>query len=223
MSDAGHPNMFPVAGESAVIAVDLNGNPNAAPEQATAAAAKADPWANPATRLQRASDSNDTTQTPAATGAKERRPTRADQVIELLTNNGPMTAAKLREALGINVGGGITPYIDSALKNGSIIRDGQLYMLPDAVRRTCADAELESRPSEPQAQASVAPRAPMSAPVESLRAAPLQRKPDFALATEEAMLTVWPDGRVTVRSDGVFIELTPHQLKPIRISIDTRI
>lgn len=242
MSDVAHPNMFPGAGESVAIAArdDEKLSPNA-DQDAGATSGPTSPWANPLCKL-KATDAPKDAPAPAA-GPKEKPQTRAEQVIEYLRANGPTGSKQLCIALGLSTSAGIMPLIDTALKAGRIVRVNHLYMLPE--QRPVSDVRTDAAPStsDLKAEADASPtvgRAPEPAStreagpapavmenavpaIEPPRIAPAQRKPDFTLAIDQAMLTVWPDGRVTVRADGVFVELTPQQAKPLRILVEARI
>lgn len=235
MSNVGHPNMFPVAGERVVIEASVDSEASTTVEQAAEPSRSIDPWANPIGRLKRAETAKASAAPPAA--AKEKRKTRADQVIELLGEHGPMNGARLREALGITAGAGITPYIGSALKSGRILRDGHLYKLPDEAPRSAArrQPDPEPRPTtealkaeaeapEPAAEAVLpVPAADVIAPSpERLRETTKMRTPDFTVSAGDAMLIGWPDGSATVQRGGIFVELMPNQVRLLRVFLELR-
>lgn len=232
MSDKGHPNMFPVAGESAVIATREDGKPKAAAEPAVDAGpvSPPNPWANPSSLLKRAPAAEEEPETAQAPeGEKAPRRTRADQVIEFLRTSGPTGSARICAALGLAPEAGITPYVASALKSGALIREGRVYRLPEhRPAAPTASVQSEERTPEPApaahvvqetADAAQPEQKPCDAAAPSIVAA---REPDFTLTSGDALLIAWPDGAVTVQRGGTFVELAAHQARILRVLVEMR-
>ncbi|WP_321968879.1 hypothetical protein [Paraburkholderia tropica] len=220
MSDTAHPNMFPVAGENAVISTREDGKPKppTEPDVDAAATAPTNPWANPASLLK---------QSPADEKAPRR--TRADQVIEFLRTSGPTGSARICAALGMPPEAGIAPYVISAIKSGALIREGRVYLLPEHRSAAAAGATqsaeitvaLEAAPTiaPATAEASVSAEETTHPAPPSIAAS---REPDFTLTSGDALLIAWPNGAVTVQRGGAFVDLTAHQARMLSALVDLR-
>ncbi|MFD1557052.1 hypothetical protein ACFSHT_15735 [Paraburkholderia silviterrae] len=225
MSGVAHPNMFPVAGESVAIEASADAEPDQTAEQPAEPPRPADPWANPVGRLQRAA-------APKAEEPKAKRQTRADQVVEFLSANGPTGSKQLCMALGLSTSAGITPLIDAALKTGRIVRVNHLYMLPDQrpkneIQKEPEPASLELKaeaPASPAMARGITTQVTETAPpaAETARATPKARTPEFTISAGDALLIAWPDGGVTVQRGGTFVELTPIAVRLLRAFIELR-
>ncbi|WP_175054385.1 hypothetical protein [Paraburkholderia sediminicola] len=140
MKNVSHPNMFPIAGESVAIAAA-----EAAPRQKaavvetpvddiSAAPVPASAWANPLSKLR-----------PTAAPGETKHATRADEAIAYLRIHGPSPAGDLCKAMGITSKGGITPFINAALRDGRIVRNNGKYSVGgEAVPKP--DAEPKAAP-----------------------------------------------------------------------------
>jgi hypothetical protein len=229
MKNVLHPNMFPHAGETvsmAALTARADDTPAQNPEgQLTGSAS---PWANPVDSLQKAvTVKNVTIET-----EKALRLSRVDQVIDYLRVHGPSRGREICDALGIRKDAGISPFVSSALKDGRIEREGSYYMLPGqkAPQATRAAAPVNAEPAASDASPRAASeRAPDSAAPASIAlgadAPPAKlgaRQPDFTLAKDDAMLTSWPDGAITVQRGGSLVELTASHVKLISTLIELR-
>ncbi|WP_321904431.1 hypothetical protein [Paraburkholderia tropica] len=231
MSNTGHPNMFPVAGENAVISTREDGKPKppTEPEVDAAAPAPTNPWANPASFLKHSSAGDEPAAGEPPEGASAPRRTRAEQVIEFLRKSGPTGSARICAALGLAPEAGITPYVASALKSGALIREGRVYLLPEH-RSAAASGAMQSAeiPVAPEAPPTVAPATAdaSASAAETTHPAPpsiaSSREPDFTLTSGDALLIAWPDGAVTVQRGGTFVELAAHQARILRVLVEMR-
>lgn len=126
MKDVHHPNWIPADAPEAAVAIgggasvvtdaDVGGITAAAP-------APANPWANPVSAFNRVA-------TAPTVGETHKHATRADEAIAFLRRSGPSAPGELCKALGITSKGGVTPFINGALKDGRIVRIDGKYALP---------------------------------------------------------------------------------------------
>lgn len=247
MKNVPHPNMFPGAGESAMVATADD-----APVRAEAAETPSDtelprpssPWAN-AMLKHAPSDA------PARPVAKRSVPKVADRVIELLGRCGPMKTKDIVKALDLDIGfSGIQPYVAPAQKRGEIVLiEHGVWGLPGqtpapanvtqkASPRPAAKATTSEKPPTkkmPDAAAVVAPEAappeptPIPTPVPVTESAEpasriaeparAQRTPVFQLSVGTAMLISWPDGSVTLQRGGRFVELDEFESRMLRMFV----
>lgn len=151
MKNLAHPQMFPgvssgapvdselpavVAREAVVTDADVGGVATTAPPTTA--------WANPLLpqKLTEIAESPD-----APVG---RRVTWTARVVEHLKKHGPRTSGELCVAFDIDAATGINPYINTAVKNGLIVRIGKQYALPDQVpaQAGAASAVEKNPPAE---------------------------------------------------------------------------
>jgi len=229
MKNVLHPNMFPHAGETvsmAALAERADDTPAQNPEARLTGSAS--PWANPVESLQKIVPAKKAT----LETEKVLRPSRVDQVIDYLRAHGPSRGREICDALGMRKDAGLSPFVGSALKDGRIEREGLHYMLPGqtAPQATCAPAPVNAEPSASDAS----PRAANERASDSIApgsialaagAPPAKHgvyQPDFTLVKDDAMVTSWPDGAITVQRGESLVELTASHVKLISTLIELR-
>jgi hypothetical protein len=237
MKNVPHPSWIPAPAPEAVDAIgsDGPGGAEADASETAVASAPADPWANPVSAFRRPADKQI-----SAPGTPRLHKTRADEAIAYLLEHGPSDGSALCKAMNITSKGGVSPFIQNALKAGRIIRADGKYMLGKDVAATPANVQpsaakdaasaiaamrRESAPStsigvsHPAAESAVerVPAAAIAPPNDASQISdvdiPHARTPVFTLTVSDAMLLSWPDGAVTVQRAGSFVELTPVQSK----------
>lgn len=141
VKNVSHPNMFPIAGESvAIAAAEAAPRQKAAVAEApaddvSAAPAPTSAWANPLSKLRPS----------AVPGEETKHTTRADEAIAYLRAHGPSSPGDLCKAMGITSKGGVTPFINGALKDGRIVRvDGKYSIGGEAAAKP--DTEPKAAP-----------------------------------------------------------------------------
>ncbi|MFM0270141.1 hypothetical protein PQQ59_06120 [Paraburkholderia aspalathi] len=170
VKNIGHPNMFPGAAAAEAPDADIDGV--AATPSPTSA------WANPLAKLRPT----------AMPDGETKHATRADEAMAYLRIHGPSPAADLCKAMGITSKGGITPFINAALRDGRIVRNNGKYSIggepaaqpkapPVAVSHfeaasTIVAARKKAKPVAAQPEPEpVAPAAPANLPVPASEAA----------------------------------------------------
>ena len=201
------------------------------------------PWANPVSLLQRPA-------APAETGAKHL--TRADQAIAYLRTHGPAGNGDLCKALGITSKGGVTPFISSAIKDGRIVRVNGKYAVggeapaaapspaptpaPESVAekaRPAAISHFEAataivamrKPRVPRAAAPTPTPAAAPAPEPAVvpePAKPAGRKPQFVVFVDEMQLLSWPDGDITIQTEGCTVDLNTQHFRALMTLVELR-
>lgn len=156
MKNVPHPSWVPadapeavgaIAGEAPVVTdADVGG--------IAATPAPANPWANPISAFNR-------TISASTDEKKPKHATRADEAVAFLRTHGPTAPRELAKAMDITSKGGVSPFIQSALKDQRIVRVDGKYALPGAEASTEKSCEPQTvvkaaAPSVSEAAAAIA-------------------------------------------------------------------
>ncbi|WP_454871746.1 hypothetical protein [Paraburkholderia xenovorans] len=223
MKNVGHPNMFPRAAEPEAAAADAVTDADVGGIER--APAPTNPWANPLSGLQKAT---------IDTLPETKRLTRADEVIAYLKEHGPAGSAVICQALGISNKGGISPFIQGALHDGRIVRDGGKYCVgsqvaakpkaevntaPVAVSHFEAASAIVAMRKKPAAKAAEAPPSPADPPKPSPE---LTREPDFTISIDDVSLVSWPNGGISIRTESGAVDLRPEHFRALIALVELR-